>query len=87
MDGGVKLWFIDKSKRNLNKDITSFLKAAQGIAVHPNLEYVIAVGNDPCVRMCSPVSGNRNRNRPYDNWYTKRTFERYHFKKGVVDKD
>ncbi len=73
MDGCVKFWQMDKNKRKDYKNVTSFLKAAQGVAIHPNVEYIICVGNDPCVKMCAPVTGNKNKNRQFDNWYVKKT--------------
>lgn len=50
-----------------------FNKAVQGVAMHPNIEYIIAVGNDQTAKMFNPTTGNR-RNRLYDNWYAKKTF-------------
>jgi WD40 repeat protein len=37
MDGCVKFWQMDKNKRKDYKNVTSFLKAAQGVAIHPNV--------------------------------------------------
>lgn len=81
MDGTVKFWTM--GKRNDFKNVASFDKAVQGVAVHPNVEYIIAVGNDQVVKMIAPTTGNK-KSRLYDNWYVKKNFEKYHYKKGVL---
>jgi WD40 repeat protein len=84
MDGTVKFWTM--GKRNDFKNVASFDKAVQGVAVHPNIEYIIAVGNDQVVKMIAPTTGNK-KGRLYDNWYVKKNFEKYHYKKGVLEKE
>jgi WD40 repeat protein len=84
MDGTVKFWSINKQKDS--KSVTSFDKAVQGVAVHPNIEYIIAVGNDQVVKMIAPTTGNK-KSRLYDNWYVKKNFEKYHYQKGVLEKE
>jgi hypothetical protein len=35
--------------------------------------------------MIGPTTGNK-KSRLYDNWYVKKNFEKYHYKKGVLEK-
>ena len=84
MDGTVKFWSMVKLKET--KNVASFDKAVQGVAVHPNVEYIIAVGNDQVVKMISPTTGNK-KYRLFDNWYVKKNFEKYHYNKGVLEKE
>lgn len=73
MDGTVKFWQMERNKRKDFKNVTSFMKSAQGVAIHPNIQFVIAVGNDQVAKMCCPTTGNK-KHKLYDNWYAKRTF-------------
>jgi len=82
MDGTVKFWQMEMSKRKDSKLVGTFDKAVQGVAIHPNMEFVIGVGNDQVVKMMGPTTGRRS--RLYDHWYVKKSFEKYHFKKGVL---
>ncbi len=81
MDGTVKFWSLDKKKES--KNIGTFNKSVQGVAMHPNIQFIIAVGNDQTAKMFNPTTGNK-KSRPYDNWYVKKCFEKYHFDKGVL---
>jgi chromatin assembly factor 1 subunit B len=73
MDGTVKFWQMELNKRKDSKNIATFNKAVQGVAMHPNVEYVIAVGNDQVAKMIGPCTGNK-KHRLYDNWYVKKNF-------------
>ena len=84
MDGTVKFWSMVKLKET--KNVASFDKAVQGVAVHPNVEYIIAVGNDKVVKMISTTTGNK-KYRLFDNCYFKKNFEKYHYNKGVLEKE
>lgn len=83
MDGTVKFWQLDVNRRRESKHVATFDKAVQGVACHPNMEYVIAVGNDQVAKMIGPTTGNKKQ-RLYDNWYVKKNFEKYHYRKGVL---
>jgi len=36
--------------------------------------------------MIGPTSGNK-KSRLYESWYVKKIFEKYHYKKGVLEKE
>ncbi len=36
--------------------------------------------------MMGPVTTNK-KSRPYESWYPKKNFEKYHYQKGVLDKE
>ena len=82
MDGTVRFWQMELSKRKDCKVIGYFEKAVQGVAIHPNIEYVIGVGNDQVAKLMGPSTAKKG--RIYDNWYAKRTFQKYSFKRGVL---
>ncbi len=73
MDGTVKFWQIDINKRKEARHVTTFLKSVQGVAVHPNIDYIIAVGNDQVAKMIAPTTGNK-KNKLYDTWYVRKNF-------------